>query len=46
MGMPDEYDRDCEECGCFGGKQVTICYDCLEKMTVEDFNKLKEMCKE
>lgn len=32
MGMPTEYDRDCEECGCFGGSQVTFCEDCVVKV--------------
>ena len=42
MGMPDEYDRDCEDCGCFGGSQITICLDCLKNMGYNDFLKLKQ----
>ena len=43
--MPEYWEQDCEECGCFGGADITICLDCLKKMTVENFKKLKETYK-
>ena len=32
MGMPELYDNECDECGCFGGKDTILCEDCFKKM--------------
>ncbi len=29
MGLPEYYDIDCDECGCYGGKSINLCEDCL-----------------
>lgn len=42
MGMPDIYDRDCEICGCFGGKQVTFCEECLRDTIKEHLKHIND----
>ena len=43
MGMPQDYDDECDECSCFGGASVILCDECFKERN----DKIKsELCAE